>query len=49
MAKLQLEYFLNQNPDEKKNKELSDLLQQIGFELIGIQGQGAFGIVFKIK
>ena len=49
MAKLQLEYFLNQNPEEKKNKELSDLLQQIGFELIGIQGQGAFGIVFKIK
>ena len=49
MAKLQLEYFLNQNPEEQKNKELSDQLQQIGFELIGIQGKGAFGIVFKIK
>ncbi len=38
MAKLQLEYFLNQNPEEKQNKELSDLLQQIGYELMGIQG-----------
>ncbi len=38
IAKLQLEYFLNQNPEEQKNKELSDLLQFIGFELMGIQG-----------
>ncbi len=26
MAKLQLEYFLNQNPEEQKKKDLSDLL-----------------------
>ncbi len=38
MANLQLEYFLKQNQEEKRNKDLSDLLQQIGFELIGIQG-----------
>ena len=38
IAKLQLEYFINKNPEEKKNKVLSDLLLQIGFELMGIQG-----------
>ncbi len=38
MAKLQLEYFLKQNPEEKQNKDLSDDLKKIGFELIGIQG-----------
>ncbi len=38
MAKLQLEYFLNQNPEEQHKHELSDLLLQIGFELMGIQG-----------
>ncbi len=38
LAKLQLEYFLIQDKEEKQNKELSDHLQQIGFELMGIQG-----------
>ena len=46
IAKLQLEYFLNQNPEEKKNKELSDKLQLIGYELMGVQGKGGFGRVF---
>ena len=27
MAKFQLEYFLNQNPEEQQTKKLSDLLQ----------------------
>ena len=49
MAKLQLEYYLNKNPQEKKIKELSDNLEEIGFELMGIQGKGGYGIVFKIK
>ncbi len=49
MAKLQLEYFLDQNPEENNKKVLSKNLQNIGFELMGIQGEGANGIVFKIK
>ncbi len=49
MAKLQSEYFLKQNPKDKRNQELSEILQEIGFEFIGIQGQGGFGFVFKIK
>ncbi len=38
MAKLQLEYFLKSNPEEIQNKNLSDQLYKIGFELLGIQG-----------
>ncbi len=38
MAKLQMEYYININPEENEKKELSDSLQQIGFELMGIQG-----------
>ena len=49
MAKLQSEYFLKQNPEEKQKKDLSDRLVQIGFELMGIQGKGGYGRVFKIK
>ncbi len=49
MAKLQLEYFLKSNPEEIQNKNLSDQLYKIGFELLGIQGKGGFGSVFKIK
>ena len=46
MAKFQLENFLAQNPEEQQTKILSDLLKNIGFELMGIQGKGTFGIVF---
>ncbi len=46
LAKFQLEWYLNINPEEKQNKELSDLLLKIGFELLGIQGKGGFGKVF---
>ena len=31
-----MEYYLESNPDEKEKKELSDLLEEIGFELMGI-------------
>ncbi len=44
-----MENFIDSNKIEKRNKELSKLLQEIGFELMGIQGEGAFGRVFKIK
>ena len=30
----------------KEIKDLSDKIQRIGYEFIGIQGQGAFGRVF---
>ncbi len=46
MAKLQLEWYLKLNPEEKQIKVLSDLLLKIGFELLGIQGMGGFGRVF---
>ena len=38
LAKLQQEYFLYQNPEEEKIKEINDILLEIGFELMGIQG-----------
>ncbi len=38
MANLQMEYFLDKNPEEKEKKELSDSLQKNGFQLMGIQG-----------
>ena len=38
-----MEYYLKLNPEEKEKKELSNLLEEIGFELMGIQGQGGFG------
>ena len=44
-----MEQYLRYNTKEKENKELNDLLKRIGFELLGIQGKGAYGRVLKIK
>jgi hypothetical protein len=31
-----MEYYLKSNPEEKERQELSNLLEEIGFELMGI-------------
>ena len=38
--------YLKSDPDEKYIQKVSVKLQKLGFEILGVQGIGGFGIVF---